>query len=920
MGFDGSTVDDKIRSLIEDYHLGNILLTAKNLKCKSYHLLNPHRSAYRDSELRKPAAEAASKLVLELQTMAKNAGHPVPLTIAVDQENGGVNSLFDEIYIRQFPSAMGIAATGSKHLAREVANATAQEMKAVGVNWIMGPVLDVLTNARNQPLGVRTSGDDPKEVSEYGVEFLKGYQKAGLVTCGKHFPSYGNLEFLGSETEVPVITESLEQLSVNAMVPFRTAIAHGLDAMMVGGVAMSSAGCNVMHACLSEQVVDGLLRKDLKFGGVVVSECLEMEALTHNIGVGGGTVMAMKAGCDIVLICRSFPVQQEAINGLKLGVENGMISRARIEQSVRRVLAMKARCTTWEQALNPGGTSALTMMQPSHTTLSTKAYSHSITVVRDRDNLLPLINIIEPDEELLLLTPLLKPLPASAVSRSFTENMNSSPESLGWEKSASVSIGESVFKEFGRSLARQRSGRVLHTSYTSNGVRPVHESLVDRASAVIVVTADANRNIYQAGFTKHISLICQSKFSESGERRQKPLIVIAVSSPYDFATEPSVGTYICTYDFTDTALQAVVRVLHGESSPKGILPGTANKSQKTQQSRQHWLVEAFNEDRDSEALDTLLDVVREDGTQGQRSELFGVTSNSFLLRSEDVDEAHFVVRNSSTHAIYGFGATYFFRSTATGVIGALIVEPSRRKLSIGHSLHNRAIRTLLQRKSIRRFQLGSRLPSIYLGIPAGNPVERKRLRQWLANLGWNTALSRPVCSLILRNLSTWSPPEGLAKSLHTTEVDYDLVYGWDYAEAILDHVKTNSRQGVMEIYKAAIQGAPHSGIIRAKRVEDGAILGSLVIYTADSSLAEHVPVLKATRSVVAGGISSPVISPSVGEYAILMQGLILLGIKQIKKQGGDAIVLDCVRLLFFIFIFIIFWMEFFHPIYCCNSC
>lgn len=296
----------------------------------------------------------------------------MPLLIALDQENGGVNSLYDEIYVRQFPSAMGMAATGSKTLAHEVAVATAQELKAVGVNWILGPVLDVLTNVRNQPLGVRTSGDDPQEASHYGVQFMKGYQEAGLVTCGKHFPSYGNLEFLGSHADVPIITESLEQLSLSALVPFRNAIMQGLDAMMVGGVSISSAGMNVMHACLSDQVVDDLLRKDLKFKGVVVSECLEMEALTHNIGVGGGTVMAKNAGCDVILLCRSFPVQQEAINGLKLGVENGIIGRPRIRQSLLRVLNLKSRCTSWEQALNPPGLLSLTQMQPSHTNLSTR--------------------------------------------------------------------------------------------------------------------------------------------------------------------------------------------------------------------------------------------------------------------------------------------------------------------------------------------------------------------------------------------------------------------------------------------------------------------------------------------------------------------------------------------------------------------
>ena len=139
---------------------------------------------------------------------------------------------------------MGVAATGSPDLAYEVANATAKEVSAVGVNMIMGPVLDVLTNARYQPLGVRATGDDPQEVSQYGIAAMNGYMDAGLTTCGKHFPSYGNLDFLGSSLDMPIITETLEQLSLSALVPFRNAIREGLGAMMVGGCAIANAGMN----------------------------------------------------------------------------------------------------------------------------------------------------------------------------------------------------------------------------------------------------------------------------------------------------------------------------------------------------------------------------------------------------------------------------------------------------------------------------------------------------------------------------------------------------------------------------------------------------------------------------------------------------------------------------------------------------
>jgi beta-N-acetylhexosaminidase len=388
-------------------------------------------------------------------------------------------------------------------------------------------------------------------------------------------------------------------------------------------------------------------------------------------------------------------------------------------------------------------------------------------------------------------------------------------------------------------------------------------------------------------------LVCQTQFSATGERCEKPLIVVAVSSPYDFAMDSSIGTYVCTYDFTETALQALVKVLYGDLTPTGSLPGSISRSQKIHQSRQHWLVENWNEERDANGLDALLDAVREDCAQGQRSELLGATSSSFLLRKEDIEEAHFVVRNSSTQALYGFCATYFFRSTGTGVIGCLIVDPSRRKLSIGHSLHSRAIRNLLQRKGMKRFQLGSRLPGIYLGIPTASSVERKRLRQWFANLGWNTSLSRPVCSVILRNLATWTPPDGLTVTLQNADVVYDLVYGWDYARAILDHIKTNARQGVADIYRIALGGAPNCGIIRAKRSADDMILGSIVVYNERSALAEHMPALRATKTTV-GGISSPVISPVADDYSTVMQGLILLAIKQIRKLNANAVVMDCV--------------------------
>jgi beta-N-acetylhexosaminidase len=385
---------------------------------------------------------------------------------------------------------------------------------------------------------------------------------------------------------------------------------------------------NVMHACLSDQVVDDLLRKDLNFNGVTISECLEMDALSHDIGVRGGTVMAVEAGCDLVLLCRSFTVQLEAISGLKLGVENDMISRERINISLKRVLQLKSKCTSWQKALNPPGISLLSTLHPSHLQLSTKAYDSSITVMRDTGHLLPLSSTRYADEELLLLTPLVKPLPASAETKTLAETKAVPSEHDKWTHRASIMSGENVFRELGRLLARQRHGKLLHTSYTANGVRPVHENLINRAGCIIVVTADANRNLYQNGFTKHVSMMC-SMLSSGGKK--KSLIVVSVSSPYDFAMDKSIGTYMCTFDFTETAMGALVRALFGEFVPQGTLPGTLRKSRKVQKSRQHWLVENWNWDRDHKGLQALIKTLEKAVPLNQQSGLTGASAASFSL-------------------------------------------------------------------------------------------------------------------------------------------------------------------------------------------------------------------------------------------------------------------------------------------------
>jgi beta-N-acetylhexosaminidase len=813
----------------------------------------------------------------------------VPLSIALDQENGGINSSCDPEFITQFPSAMGVAATGSPELALQVAKATALEISAAGVNLILGPVLDVLTNARSQPLGVRSTGDDSQVVSQFGVSYVKGYKEAGIATCGKHFPSYGNLEFLGSGagSGIPIITETLEQLSLSALSPFRSAIASGLDAMMVGGCALVGSGTNVMHACLSDQVVDELLRKGLSFQGVVISACLRMEALIQNIGVTGATVMAIRAGCDIVVLCRTPAVQHEAIAGLKLALKDEIISKERIRTSLRRILMMKSRCTSWEQALNPPGLDYLSSVKISHTELAIATYRNSISLLRDEKHLFPLSNIVQGSESLLLLTPLLTATPAKRNTPGSTADCSPSQDVL--DHSPSLMSGEELFSTLGATLAQRRNGKVLHTSYSTNGVQLLHENLLNRASAVVVVTADANRHHYQIGFTKHIAMLCNSRPSIN-RRRKTPLIVVSVSSPYDFVIDQSIGTYICTYDFSDIAMNSLVSVLCGDEIPRGVLPGTTNKRQRASKVRQYWPVEEFSQSRDEFALNLLIKAIVPGMPHHRRSQLQDASSASFLLQNPKIEESHFVVRNSTTQEIYGFCSTYFFKESAIAVIGALFVHGMRRNLSIGHSLHERAKQVLLAKSGIKSIKIGSVLPGMFMGIPADDIGKHRRLSTWFSDRGWKRSSVRLAHSMIIRDLSRWIPSTRLVDNIQISSIGYDIVSSTSYSATILEHVGANSSQNEVELYRIALADFRVYQIVRGRDLSNGKILGCGIICDGRSSLAEFVPVLRNTTD--GGGILAPVVSLSNENYVAALQGLLIFGIRSIKAQGLNSCVLN----------------------------
>jgi beta-N-acetylhexosaminidase len=369
--------------------------------------------------------------------------------------------------------------------------------------------------------------------------------------------------------------------------------------------------------------------------------------------------------------------------------------------------------------------------------------------------------------------------------------------------------------------------------------------------------------------------------------QKKSLVVVAVSSPYDFAMDKSIGTYVCTFDFTETAMSALTRALFGDFPPRGTLPGTLRKSKKVVKSRQHWLVESYNRDRDGRGLDDLIQALARASTPNHQY-LQTTPASAFQLYNSSIEEAHFVVRNSSTGALYGFCATYFTKGV--GAIGAIFVDPAKRNVSIGRSLLRRAVRSLSQRRGITKLQLGTTFPGVYLGIPVDDSAN---LKSWFANSGWDTQFPKRLTNMTIRDLSSWSPPDGLLQSIQRASISFDLLHGLDNAESVLNHVATHAAPEVFELYKVALQDTKACGVVRAKSPVDS-LLGTVIVCSPGNTMSGFVPALQPVRDEVIGGILAPVV-PSTAQATLVLQGLALMGLRQNKAYKSAKSVLSWVQ-------------------------
>lgn len=323
VGFDGYTINEYSREMIEKYKIGGFVLYKRNIK--------------------------NSEQVLSLINSLKNVNsiNQVSLFIAVDEEGGKITRMPKEL--KKFPSNKRIAEAEDADLSFKVGEVIGEELKSFGFNMNFAPVLDINSNPQNPIIGNRSFGSTENIVSKLGIQTMKGMQSKKIIPVIKHFPGHGDTS-IDSHLELPSVNNDLDRLRNFELIPFSKAIRNNADAVMVAHILLPKIDSG-NPATFSKTIITDILRNDLNFNGIVITDDMEMRAISKNFNIEDASIKSIIAGSDIILVCHTYNKQVAVINALKNAVENNKISEERIDESVYRILKLKQKYNLTNQSI-----------------------------------------------------------------------------------------------------------------------------------------------------------------------------------------------------------------------------------------------------------------------------------------------------------------------------------------------------------------------------------------------------------------------------------------------------------------------------------------------------------------------------------------------------------------------------------------
>jgi len=482
--------------------------------------------------------EVAAKLNA-MQRLAR-----VPLLASADLEpslgrlEGGVftHYLMDAGGATVFPTAMAIAATGRDQDAYEVGRIIGREARAVGIHINFAPVVDINNNPANPVINTRSFGEDPERVSRLSALFVRGSQEAGTIATAKHFPGHGDTD-VDSHVGLPVVRADWSRLSSTELRPFRAAVEAGAAMVMSAHIALPAIeGDTSTPATLTARVMSGLLRDSLGFRGLAITDAMSMDGVGKGYGVEESSVLAVQAGADIILKPSDVP---RAIDAIVKAVENGSIQATRIQQSVRRVLELKARSGVAFQRFTSLDALRDVVGAPAHRALAADIAQRAITLLRDSGNVLPIA-----DRRTLVVQYV--PETELHAGRVFAAALRSASPNV-----RIVKIGPSPSPGLLDSLEAmsRESERVVLAAY----VRRIEG---EGRPSIPVHIADWMNRVAAADSVGPSTRVA----------------MIAFGNPYLIRQVPSVGTYLVTFGVGDALESAAAQAVLGRAAIGGMSP------------------------------------------------------------------------------------------------------------------------------------------------------------------------------------------------------------------------------------------------------------------------------------------------------------------------------------------------------------
>jgi beta-N-acetylhexosaminidase len=467
-------------------------------------------------------------LTQALQRAAAESGQP-PLLIAADQEGG---QLIAVDQTTPFPGNMALGAAGSDKLAYKVGRAIGKELSAVGINVDFAPVCDVNSNPLNPVIGTRSFGKDPKLVARLSTAVIRGLQSAGVAATAKHFPGHGDTSS-DSHRGAPIVRHNAKRIRAVELVPFRAAINSKVRLVMTAHIVMPAlnGGSNDLPATLSPEILRDLLRRKMRFNGVVVSDALDMHAMEQGPGYVGETMAAVAAGIDLLLFNHDLARVEPACSNLVQAARRGLLSAAEVHASARRIMALK----NWIKRQPQEPLSVISCDQ--HLQLAQEVARKSITLVRDTARQLPLR--VDPEEKIAVAIPRPQDLTPADTS----------------------SYVKPVLADALRRYHPQVDDFSFALNPSSSDIAALCERLA-KYDVVVLGTINATAHPGQAELVK--------KVVRQGTR----LITVALRMPYDLAVYPEAPTYLCTYSILPPSMEALAEALCGRIPFASNLPVT----------------------------------------------------------------------------------------------------------------------------------------------------------------------------------------------------------------------------------------------------------------------------------------------------------------------------------------------------------